>query len=126
MLHFVNSSRKDAPDAWSVTVTVTNPSLSSTSMRVMETTPPRSCSSSCSSTRRRRGGTRRVAYDLLVGADGVNSQVRQQLIARGVMLEPDSREPWFFCEAHRHVDLGWLEDVATQSMAAALESHTTG
>ena len=37
MLHFVNSSRKDAPDAWSVTVTVTNPSLSSTSMRVMDT-----------------------------------------------------------------------------------------
>ena len=49
MLHFVNSSRKEAPDAWSVTVTVTRPSLSSTSMRVMETTPPRSCSSSCSS-----------------------------------------------------------------------------
>ena len=33
--------------------------------------------------RLRRGGTRRVAYDLLVGADGVNSQVRQQLVARG-------------------------------------------
>ena len=33
--------------------------------------------------RLRRGGTRRVAYDLLVGADGVNSQVRQQLAARG-------------------------------------------
>jgi adenosylmethionine-8-amino-7-oxononanoate aminotransferase len=23
-----------------------------------------------------------------------------ELISRGVMLEPDSREPWFFCEAH--------------------------
>jgi glutamate-1-semialdehyde 2,1-aminomutase len=42
-----------------------------------------------------------------------------ELIDRGVMLEPDSREPWFLCEAHQHVDLGWLEDVATQSMAAA-------
>ena len=47
----------------------------------------------------------------------------KQLIARGVMLEPDSREPWFFCEAHQEVDLGWLEDVAMQSMAAALDAH---
>jgi glutamate-1-semialdehyde 2,1-aminomutase len=42
------------------------------------------------------------------------------LIARGVMLEPDSREPWFICEAHQHMDLGWLEDVATQAMREAL------
>ena len=42
------------------------------------------------------------------------------LIARGVMLEPDSREPWFICEAHQHMDLGWLEDVATQSIREAL------
>ena len=46
------------------------------------------------------------------------------LIQRSVMLEPDSREPWFFCEAHRAIDLGWLEDVAMQSMAAALDAHT--
>ena len=43
-----------------------------------------------------------------------------QLIDRGVMLEPDSREPWFFCEAHQHMDFGWLEDVATQAMQAAI------
>ncbi len=43
-----------------------------------------------------------------------------QLIDRGVMLEPDSREPWFFCEAHQLMDFGWLEDVATQAMQAAL------
>ena len=42
------------------------------------------------------------------------------LIDRGVMLEPDSREPWFICEAHKELDLGWLEDVATQAMTAAL------
>ena len=41
------------------------------------------------------------------------------LIERGVMLEPDSREPWFICEAHQHMDLGWLEDVATQAIQAA-------
>jgi glutamate-1-semialdehyde 2,1-aminomutase len=46
-------------------------------------------------------------------------QFAWELIARGVMLEPDSREPWFICEAHQHMDLGWLEDVATQAMSAA-------
>lgn len=43
-----------------------------------------------------------------------------ELIARGVMLEPDSREPWFICEAHQHMDLGWLEEMATHAMRAAL------
>ncbi|WP_283787731.1 aspartate aminotransferase family protein [Bermanella sp. WJH001] len=42
------------------------------------------------------------------------------LIANGVMLEPDSREPWFICEAHQGVDLNWLENVADQAMAKAL------
>jgi len=45
-----------------------------------------------------------------------------ELIGRGVMLEPDSREPWFICEAHQHMDTAWLEDVATQSIRAALAS----
>ena len=44
------------------------------------------------------------------------------LIENGVMLEPDSREPWFICEAHQNVDLLWLENIAEQSMAAALDS----
>lgn len=43
------------------------------------------------------------------------------LIDHGVMLEPDSREPWFLCEAHADVDLGWLEDVATQALREACE-----
>jgi glutamate-1-semialdehyde 2,1-aminomutase len=42
-----------------------------------------------------------------------------RLIHHGVMLEPDSREPWFICEAHQDVDLGWLEDVATTAMKEA-------
>lgn len=49
-----------------------------------------------------------------------------QLIARGVMLEPDSREPWFICEAHQKGDLGWLEEMATAAMAAALDDHAAG
>ena len=43
------------------------------------------------------------------------------LIANGVMLEPDSREPWFICEAHKTLDLNWLEDVASKSMEQALQ-----
>ena len=44
-----------------------------------------------------------------------------ELIHRGVMLEPDSREPWFFCEAHNQIDLGWLEEVVTASLLAAMD-----
>ena len=44
----------------------------------------------------------------------------RQLIAHGVMLEPDSREPWFICEAHRQMDIGWLEDIATRAIKEAL------
>lgn len=43
-----------------------------------------------------------------------------QMIANGVMLEPDSREPWFMCEAHSELDLGWLEDIATRSFQNAM------
>jgi glutamate-1-semialdehyde 2,1-aminomutase len=42
------------------------------------------------------------------------------LIDRGFMLEPDSREPWFVCEAHQHMDFGQLEDMATAAMKAVL------
>jgi len=42
-----------------------------------------------------------------------------KLIELGVMLEPDSREPWFVCEAHQHLDLGWLEDIATKAITFA-------
>ena len=43
-----------------------------------------------------------------------------EMIGNGVMLEPDSREPWFLCEAHADVDLAWLEDMASRSIQAAL------
>jgi glutamate-1-semialdehyde 2,1-aminomutase len=49
-----------------------------------------------------------------------------KLIEYGVMLEPDSREPWFFCEAHSEVDLAWLEDVATRAMNDACEMAAQG
>ena len=42
------------------------------------------------------------------------------LIDRGFMLEPDSREPWFICESHQHLDFGQLEEMATEAIRAAL------
>lgn len=51
------------------------------------------------------------------------TQFALNLIDKGVMLEPDSREPWFICEAHQSVDLDWLETVAEQSMAAAMNAQ---
>ena len=44
------------------------------------------------------------------------------LIDNGVMLEPDSREPWFICESHQTMDLTWLEQVAEKSMADAISA----
>ncbi len=44
------------------------------------------------------------------------------LIDAGVMLEPDSREPWFICEAHQTMDLSWFEEVATGAIRAALDA----
>ena len=43
-----------------------------------------------------------------------------KLIEYGVMLEPDSREPWFICEAHEQIDFAWLEDVVTRAIRAVL------
>jgi len=48
------------------------------------------------------------------------TEFAHKLIKNGVMLEPDSREPWFICEAHQSVDLVWLEEVAERSMEEAL------
>jgi len=44
------------------------------------------------------------------------------LIDGGIMLEPDSREPWFICESHSEMDFGKLEDVATKAIKSALEN----
>jgi len=50
------------------------------------------------------------------------TQFALNLIDNGVMLEPDSREPWFICEAHQTTDLKWLEAVAEKSMEAAINA----
>ncbi len=42
------------------------------------------------------------------------------LIDRGIMLEPDSREPWFICEAHKNIDFERLHELADEAMAEAI------
>ena len=49
------------------------------------------------------------------------------MIARGAMPEPDSREPWFVCEAHQEGDI--IERVVTtfeSALDAALEVRARG
>jgi glutamate-1-semialdehyde 2,1-aminomutase len=56
-------------------------------------------------------------YDLVAG----------EMIARGAMPEPDSREPWFVCEAHAEGDT--IDQVVTifeDSLAAALDARSRG
>lgn len=46
------------------------------------------------------------------------------LIRDGIMLEPDSREPWFICEAHKGIDLDMLKEKALRAMGKALEKYS--
>jgi len=47
--------------------------------------------------------------------------------ARGAMPEPDSREPWFMCEAHSQGDtVDRIVDIFTDSLNAALELRARG
>ena len=48
------------------------------------------------------------------------TEFAMKLIKHGIMLEPDSREPWFVCESHQTVDLNWLEKIADRAMAEAI------
>lgn len=45
----------------------------------------------------------------------------KNLIQFGIMLEPDSREPWFLCEAHSKIDFSKIEDLADKALAMAKE-----
>jgi glutamate-1-semialdehyde 2,1-aminomutase len=47
--------------------------------------------------------------------------------ARGAMPEPDSREPWFFCEAHAEGDIvDRVVSIFSESLDAALEARAHG
>jgi glutamate-1-semialdehyde 2,1-aminomutase len=54
-------------------------------------------------------------------------EVALGMMARGAMPEPDSREPWFMCEAHAQGDI--VDRVVTifgESLASALDRRATG
>ncbi len=51
------------------------------------------------------------------------TEFAMNLIESGIMLEPDSREPWFICEAHKDIDLLKLEEVADAAMAKAISER---
>lgn len=56
-------------------------------------------------------------YDAVAGA----------MIERGVMPEPDSREPWFMCEAHAQGDdVDRIVSVFEEALDAALEARAGG
>ncbi|HEY8818868.1 MAG TPA: hypothetical protein VIM25_08615 [Candidatus Limnocylindrales bacterium] len=47
--------------------------------------------------------------------------------ARGAMPEPDSREPWFMCEAHAQDDIvDRVVSIFSDSLDAALEARAHG
>ena len=47
--------------------------------------------------------------------------------ARGAMPEPDSREPWFICEAHSTGDtVDRILSIFSDSLDAALEARANG
>jgi glutamate-1-semialdehyde 2,1-aminomutase len=46
--------------------------------------------------------------------------VARGMMARGAMPEPDSREPWFICEAHTAEDVARTCEIFEDSLVAAL------
>ncbi|GIU17253.1 aspartate aminotransferase family protein [Shewanella sp. c952] len=52
------------------------------------------------------------------------TEFAMKLIESGIMLEPDSREPWFICEAHKDIDLAKLELIADAAMAKAIAERS--
>ena len=53
--------------------------------------------------------------------------VAMGMLARGAMPEPDSREPWFMCEAHAQGDtVDQIVSIFEESLHAALEDRSHG
>ena len=49
------------------------------------------------------------------------------MMARGAMPEPDSREPWFICEAHAEGDtVDRVVSIFESSLRAALDARARG
>jgi glutamate-1-semialdehyde 2,1-aminomutase len=52
--------------------------------------------------------------------------VAKRMMARGAMPEPDSREPWFMCEAHTAEDVAHTCEIFDASLRDALDGPTWG
>lgn len=52
--------------------------------------------------------------------------VARGMLARGAMPEPDSREPWFICEAHTAEDVAQICEIFEASLRAALDAPAEG
>jgi glutamate-1-semialdehyde 2,1-aminomutase len=74
--------------------------------------------------------TERVATEYRDWADTdheLYDEIAVGMMARGVMPEPDSREPWFMCEAHSQGDI--VDRVVStfgEALDAALERRAAG
>ena len=82
----------------------------------------RRCSGSCS--------PRRPRPSTATGRSPTTSSTtrsRSGMLARGAMPEPDSREPWFMCEAHAEGDtVDRVVSIFEESLDAALEARAHG
>ena len=80
------------------------------------------CSGSCSPRRSRRSTA--------TGPSPITSSTTRSpsgCMARGAMPEPDSREPWFLCEAHAQGDtVDRVVSIFEESLNAALEARAHG
>jgi glutamate-1-semialdehyde 2,1-aminomutase len=53
--------------------------------------------------------------------------VAMGMLARGAMPEPDSREPWFMCEAHAQGDtVDEIVSIFESSLHSALDGRASG
>lgn len=49
--------------------------------------------------------------------------ILEDLVTRGAMPDPDSREPWFFCAAHTEADIDDTLNLFEESVEAVLANH---
>jgi len=60
--------------------------------------------------------------DWLVSNRGLYDEVAAGLIERGIMPEPESREPWFMCAAHSQQDIAETANALEDTLREVLRS----
>jgi glutamate-1-semialdehyde 2,1-aminomutase len=64
--------------------------------------------------------TPREYRDWLTSDQDLYVKMAMGLVERGVLPEPDPREPWFLCEAHSHQDIAETANALEDSLREAL------